>query len=192
MAAAMSAMSLSTCVSTSPIASRNVRRSVDRSVRKVALAASRRPVQQSCLLGERLALTVSVELAAAKGRNTCARAAAHDAARTLAGSLPAAALASLVVALTGEAAMAADIAPPTQPVAEAVQAVKQAASKPFADASLTAPATDAKKVDLPEGSQWRYSEFINAVKGGKVERVRFSKDGSSLQVIIKHGPFLNL
>ena len=183
MAAAMSAASLSSQVSTSPIASRNVRRSVDRSVRKVSLAAARRPVQQSSLLGKKLALTVSVELAAAKGRNTSARAAANDAARTLAGSLPAAALASLVLALTGEAAMAADIAPPTQPVTEAVQAVKQAVAKPFADASLTAPATDSKKVDLPEGSQWRYSEFINAVKGGKVERVRFSKDGSSLQVI---------
>jgi cell division protease FtsH len=29
---------------------------------------------------------------------------------------------------------------------------------------------------LPEGNQWRYSEFINAVQAGKVERVRFSKD----------------
>ena len=35
---------------------------------------------------------------------------------------------------------------------------------------------------LPEGNQWRYSEFINAVQAGKVERVRFSKDGSILQV----------
>lgn len=35
---------------------------------------------------------------------------------------------------------------------------------------------------LPEGNQWRYSEFINAVNSGKVERVRFSKDGTMLQV----------
>ncbi len=35
---------------------------------------------------------------------------------------------------------------------------------------------------LPEGNQWRYSEFINAVQSGKVERVRFSKDGTMLQV----------
>lgn len=35
---------------------------------------------------------------------------------------------------------------------------------------------------LPEGNQWRYSEFISAVNGGKVERVRFSKDGTMLQV----------
>lgn len=38
---------------------------------------------------------------------------------------------------------------------------------------------------LPEGNQWRYSEFINAVQAGKVERVRFSKDGSILQVKAK-------
>ena len=38
---------------------------------------------------------------------------------------------------------------------------------------------------LPEGNQWRYSEFINAVQAGKVERVRFSKDGSLLQVHIR-------
>lgn len=35
---------------------------------------------------------------------------------------------------------------------------------------------------LPEGNQWRYSEFINAVNSGKVERVRFSKDGTMLQL----------
>ena len=35
---------------------------------------------------------------------------------------------------------------------------------------------------LPEGNQWRYSEFINAVQSGKVERVRFSKEGGQLQV----------
>ncbi|PQP97789.1 ATP-dependent zinc metalloprotease FTSH chloroplastic [Prunus yedoensis var. nudiflora] len=41
--------------------------------------------------------------------------------------------------------------------------------------------------DLPEGSQWRYSEFLNAVKKGKVERVRFSKDGSGLQLTAVDG-----
>ena len=35
---------------------------------------------------------------------------------------------------------------------------------------------------LPEGNQWRYSELINAVQSGKVERVRFSKEGGQLQV----------
>lgn len=40
---------------------------------------------------------------------------------------------------------------------------------------------------LPEGGQWRYSEFINAVEAGKVERVRFSKDGSQLQLTAVDG-----
>ena len=97
MAAAVSAaVSLSPLSSSSPVASRNARRSVDPLVRKVSLAAARRPVQQSCLLGERLALTVPVALETAKGRNIYARAAANDVARTSAGSLPAAALTSLV------------------------------------------------------------------------------------------------
>lgn len=48
---------------------------------------------------------------------------------------------------------------------------------------LTAPKTQTPaSSDLPEGSQWRYSEFLNAVKRGKVERVRFSKDGTALQL----------
>ena len=37
---------------------------------------------------------------------------------------------------------------------------------------------------LPEGNQWRYSDFINAVQSGKVERVRFSKEGGQLQVCL--------
>jgi len=40
---------------------------------------------------------------------------------------------------------------------------------------------------LPEGNQWRYSEFINAVTAGKVERVRFAKDGSQLQLTAVDG-----
>lgn len=40
---------------------------------------------------------------------------------------------------------------------------------------------------LPEGNNWRYSEFIKSVMGGKVERVRFSKDGSSLQLTAVDG-----
>ncbi|KAL0323240.1 UNVERIFIED_CONTAM: ATP-dependent zinc metalloprotease FTSH, chloroplastic [Sesamum angustifolium] len=40
---------------------------------------------------------------------------------------------------------------------------------------------------LSGGSQWRYSEFLNAVKKGKVERVRFSKDGGVLQLTAVDG-----
>ena len=104
MAAAVHAtVLLSPSSSSSPLASCNARRSIDPLVHKVSLAAARRPVQQSCLLGERLALTVTVELEAAKGRNIHIRAAADDAARTSAGSLPAAALTSLVGHVIGHA-----------------------------------------------------------------------------------------
>lgn len=40
---------------------------------------------------------------------------------------------------------------------------------------------------LPEGNQWRYSDFIGAVENGKVERVRFSKDGTGLQLTAVDG-----
>ncbi|KAH9606790.1 hypothetical protein KSS87_009810 [Heliosperma pusillum] len=41
--------------------------------------------------------------------------------------------------------------------------------------------------DLPDSSQWRYSEFLNAVKKGKIERVKFTKDGSMLQLTAVDG-----
>ncbi|XP_074587511.1 ATP-dependent zinc metalloprotease FTSH 1, chloroplastic-like [Curcuma longa] len=59
-------------------------------------------------------------------------------------------------------------------------------SNPFAQSLLTAPRPQSSP-DLPEGSQWRYSEFLNAVKKGKVERVRFSKDGGVLQLTAVDG-----
>jgi cell division protease FtsH len=43
-----------------------------------------------------------------------------------------------------------------------------------------APKLSASASDLSEGVQWRYSEFLSAVKRGKVERVCFSKDGGLL------------
>lgn len=60
-------------------------------------------------------------------------------------------------------------------------------SSPFSQSNvLTAPKPQANS-DLPEGSQWRYSEFLNAVKKGKVERVRFNKDGGVLQLTAVDG-----
>ena len=50
-----------------------------------------------------------------------------------------------------------------------------------------AAAPAATESGLPEGSSWRYSEFINAVQKGKVERVRFAKDGSALQLTAVDG-----
>jgi cell division protease FtsH len=55
-------------------------------------------------------------------------------------------------------------------------------------APLTAPDVKTSvSSGLPEGTQWRYSEFLNSVENGKVERVRFSKDGSQLQLTAVDG-----
>ena len=69
--------------------------------------------------------------------------------------------------------------------AEAPAAAASAAAPAFAEQSVAAPAVAADA--LPEGTQWRYSEFVQAVEGGKVERVRFSKDGSQLQLTAVDG-----
>ena len=87
------------------------------------------------------------------------------------------------------AAVADDFAPPAQeaPASALAQFQAQAQSAMSGD-SLTAP--DTKVADpnaLPEGNTWRYSEFIRAVMGGKVERVRFAKDGASLQLTAVDG-----
>lgn len=60
----------------------------------------------------------------------------------------------------------------------------------FAEQALTAPQPLfdlAADVELPEGSTWRYSEFLRAVESGKVERVRFAKDGAQLQLTAVDG-----
>ncbi len=67
--------------------------------------------------------------------------------------------------------------------AEQVQQNQNAQPSSMEFPSKNAPAVKSgSDFQLPEGNQWRYSEFINAVQAGKVERVRFSKDGSILQV----------
>ncbi|KAK1303201.1 hypothetical protein QJS10_CPB11g02107 [Acorus calamus] len=63
-----------------------------------------------------------------------------------------------------------------------------ATKNPFSQSVLTAPKpAQQQSSDLPDGTQWRYSEFLNAVKRGKVERVRFSKDGGVLQLTAVDG-----
>ena len=87
------------------------------------------------------------------------------------------------------AAVADDFAPPAQEAPASALAQFQAQTQSaLAGDSLTAP--DTKVADpnaLPEGNTWRYSEFIRAVMGGKVERVRFAKDGTSLQLTAVDG-----
>ncbi|KAJ9542138.1 hypothetical protein OSB04_028644 [Centaurea solstitialis] len=84
-------------------------------------------------------------------------------------------------------ALADTVSPPPQNPLES-QLIKQNPSNsslPFSQSNvLTAPKPAS---DLPEGSQWRYSEFLNAVKKGKVERVRFNKDGGVLQLTAVDG-----
>lgn len=80
-------------------------------------------------------------------------------------------------------AFAADMAPSS--IVQASPEVKIDAME-LSGASMAAPAvTDAYQ--LPEGQSWRYSDFIRSVEKGKVERVRFSKDGSALQLTAVDG-----
>ncbi|KAL0365989.1 UNVERIFIED_CONTAM: ATP-dependent zinc metalloprotease FTSH, chloroplastic [Sesamum radiatum] len=102
-----------------------------------------------------------------------------------------AALAALLFSSVTPQALALDNIPPPAPAAQVieVEAQKPGPSSPFAqNLILNAPKPQSQPAsDLPEGSQWRYSEFLNAVKKGKVERVRFSKDGGVLQLTAVDG-----
>ena len=100
----------------------------------------------------------------------------------LARKLPAAALAAMVAGLSvsgADVARAAEYYTPPQPPTTQAQPQK---AQTLDFPTSAAPAVKGGEFQLPEGNQWRYSEFINAVQAGKVERVRFSKDGGQLQV----------
>ena len=95
--------------------------------------------------------------------------------------LPAAALAAMVAGLSvsgADVARAAEYYTPPQPPTTQAQPQK---AQTLDFPTSAAPAVKGGEFQLPEGNQWRYSEFINAVQAGKVERVRFSKDGGQLQ-----------
>ncbi|EYU17514.1 hypothetical protein MIMGU_mgv1a004291mg [Erythranthe guttata] len=100
-----------------------------------------------------------------------------------------AALAALLFSSITPQAFALDNSPPPAPQVIEIEAQKAVQSSPVAqNLVLNAPKPQAQSnSDLPEGSQWRYSEFLNAVKKGKVERVRFSKEGSTLQLTAVDG-----
>ncbi|MCD7462918.1 ATP-dependent zinc metalloprotease FTSH 1, chloroplastic [Datura stramonium] len=108
-----------------------------------------------------------------------------------------AALAALLFSSITPQAFALDNTTPTAPpqVIQA-EAPKPSSSNPSPFSQniiLNAPKTQAQPAsDLPEGTQWRYSEFLNSVKKGKVERVRFSKDGSTLQLTAVDGRRANV
>ncbi len=100
--------------------------------------------------------------------------------------LPAAALAALLgtlsVSSTDVARAAEYYTPPTGKTTTTETARPQQSVEFPSGSTAVAPPVKGGDYQLPEGNQWRYSEFINAVQSGKVERVRFSKDGSQLQV----------
>jgi len=95
--------------------------------------------------------------------------------------LPMASLALVgLLASSASPALAADFVPPTDTTTTTTTTAPSSMEFPGANVA-SAPAVSAQG-DLPEGTQWRYSEFIGAVKSGKIERVRFSKDGAQLQL----------
>ena len=97
-----------------------------------------------------------------------------------------ASLAALVGLLSSTSpALAADFLPPTETSTTTVERTQS--SLEFPGASISSAPAVSSQGDLPEGAQWRYSEFIGAVKSGKIERVRFSKDGSQLQLTAVDG-----
>jgi cell division protease FtsH len=101
--------------------------------------------------------------------------------------LPAAALAGLISSLAAVAPVAAaDFVPPQQANTIVAEQQQTPSSLTFQGTSASAPAVRDENA-LPEGTQWRYSEFISAVQTGKVERVRFSKDGTMLQLTAVDG-----
>ena len=54
-------------------------------------------------------------------------------------------------------------------------------------AAVQAPGVQAGGYELPEGSSWRYSEFVRAVEEKQVEKVRFSRDGQTAQLTTVDG-----
>ncbi len=105
--------------------------------------------------------------------------------------LPAAALAGLVASLqTADVARAADyFAPPT---AETTTAVKdqQPSSLTFqGSSSASAPALKDGESGLPEGNQWRYSEFVNAVQNGKVCETGCDSDAACMHASLNMLPY---
>eukprot|EP00243_Klebsormidium_subtile_P003002 TRINITY_DN16134_c0_g1_i1.p1 TRINITY_DN16134_c0_g1~~TRINITY_DN16134_c0_g1_i1.p1 ORF type:complete len:726 (+),score=208.23 TRINITY_DN16134_c0_g1_i1:147-2324(+) len=183
MASAVCGLAGSAALSSASL-SRSARRSADRAITKSLVKLTKSPVLRSSLLGARLSQSAALE--SLRPRISAIRASSSQDSTK---QLSAAALAALVASLSvGGVAHAADVSPP--PVIEKVQSALPQAANPFAGGAQTAPPVKAS--DLPEGSNWRYSEFINAVKAGKVERVRFAKDGSQLQLTATDGRRANV
>eukprot|EP00798_Chlamydomonas_sp_ICE-L_P032255 gene32255-16822_t len=100
----------------------------------------------------------------------------------LAKQLPIASLVSLLASLgtVGHAA-AADFVPPTPAPPQIQQAARSNVANygPVAVAPAVAWVEENGGDDylLPEGTNWRYSEFLDAIENDQIDSVRFSKDG---------------
>lgn len=150
--------------------------------------ASVRPVgmNSSCQLRSRLSTRRSPTFSVS--RTPCAVALATK--RSPAAiSTPATAFASLFAALSIAAPALADDFTPPPVYQQQQQNLNLRSQSQSGDAQLTnvsAPEVRSE-YQLPEGTQWRYSDFVRAVENGKVERVRFSKDGTQLQLTAVDG-----
>ena len=118
-----------------------------------------------------------------------ARQRAHALTPTLLQGTAAIAGASLAALLAAGAPAFADTPSPPPPVQEKAAEVKEQAKQTLNFGGNQTKDAPAVKSDsgLPEGNNWRYSDFINAVQNNKVERVRFSKEGGQLQLTATDG-----
>jgi len=79
--------------------------------------------------------------------------------------LPAAALAGLVATISqANVAQAADFLAPQEPTSVVAEQSGQQSMMFQGNSAVPAPAVKDGANGLPEGTQWRYSEFINAVE----------------------------
>ena len=114
---------------------------------------------------------------------------ARDAIKTL----PAGAIATALAVTQAGSAYAEEVMLAPEQVSAPQQVVSSSAglaNEKLAVQAKSAPSLVAQvsqEFQLPEGNNWRYSEFITAVEKGKVERVRFSKDGQALQLTASDG-----
>ena len=107
-----------------------------------------------------------------------------------------AAAASVTPAMAARVAHAASISAPEAPAiemnldAESSGTSLDVVSAPSVVADVAqASSTETTQSDpgSPEGSEWRYKEFLDAVQNGKIERVRFSRNGQYLQATAVNG-----
>ncbi|KAK9795915.1 hypothetical protein WJX73_001860 [Symbiochloris irregularis] len=96
----------------------------------------------------------------------------------------AAALSTLLSLAQPNFALAADQStPPPQPEAQQQQQQGQQGPNLENQSAPSVKNAGTKGFQLPQGNQWRYSEFLEAVENDKVERVIFNKEGDVVQAL---------